>query len=147
VRSKSAASKIVESMKTSHPSINASIREPVLAAVVKQVPRSLDCSGLLQIISKSTKKNQQGATPTFKAQFGTRSELDFFLKESVRIGYERLPVQEFIFLPCQCFKCHELGHLAVNCQSSTLCGRFCSASHVSDRSNACTASKFFTFDY
>lgn len=142
MRSKSAASKIVESMKASQPSMNASMREPVFAAVVKQVPQSLDCSGLRQIIPRSTKINQRGATPTFKVQFETRSDLNFFLKESVHIGYERLPVQEFIFLPRRCFKCHEVGHLAVNCQSCTLCGRCGSASHVSDRSNACTASKF-----
>ena len=80
MRSKSIANKIVESVEAAQPSISASMKEPVSAAVIKQVPQPLDFSDPQQLIPKSTKMCQCSASCAFKVQFETRSDLDVFLK-------------------------------------------------------------------
>ena len=142
VRSKQTASQIVDAAKRAKPSLNISLKEPAFLAAIKRVPEDLDEQSLKQLIPKCNKTLQCGKSRTFKVYFPTRNDLDTFLKVSVKIGYERLPVEEFVFLPRRCFNCHAIGHLAADCKNGSLCSKCGSADHKSTSDTPCQKAAF-----
>ena len=77
-----AATKIVEAMKTSSPSLSVSLKESAYIGVVKRVPEDIDHSKLEELIPKCTKVTQCGKSRTYKVYFQTRSDLEVFLENS-----------------------------------------------------------------
>ena len=142
VRTKTAATKLVETMKTSSPSLNASLKESAYIGVVKRVLEDIDHSKLKELIPKCTKVTQCGKSRTYKVYFQTRSDLEVFLENLVRIGYERLQAQEFVFLPRRCFNCHRIGHIASNCENPSTCSKCGSHEHISTREAPCSKLPF-----
>ena len=144
VRSKNTAETIVESIKTNQPQISAAIKSPNYIGVVKRVPSDVSADELTALIPRATKSEQLGSSRTFKVFFSCRSDLDKFLKDSVKIYYEKLPTEEFLFLPRRCYSCHNQGHLAAECSNSPVCSRCGASDHVSKKNDAekCTRAMF-----
>jgi hypothetical protein len=106
------------------------------------VPEDLDELSLKQVIPMCTKTVQCGKSRTFKVYFQFRTDLVTFLKASMKVGYERLPVEEFVFLPRRCFNCDAIGNLTVNCKNSALCSKCGSVDHKSTPDTPCQKSAF-----
>jgi hypothetical protein len=108
---------------TNQPQISAAIKSPNYIRVVKQVPSDVSADELTALIPRATKSEQLGSSRYFKVFFSCRSGLDKYHKDSVKIYYEKMPTEEFRFLPRRCYSCHNQGHLAAECTNSPLCSR------------------------
>lgn len=141
VKSKSSAEKIVEKMKVSKPEVSAMLKEKMFIAVLKKVPPSMTQTDIESLVPCALKAIEIGSferSKVFKLYFGTSKDLEDFLAVSVRIGYEKLPAEEFKFLPKRCYSCHRVGHLATNCVLTPICGRCGASDHTSTKDNLCT---------
>ena len=139
---KKAANQIADTVKRSDPSLNLSVKEPLFVAILKQVPGDLNDTTLKDLIPKCSKIGQCGKSRAFKVYFQTRADQDQFLRDSLKIGYERLPVQEFFFMPRRCFNCHVIGHVAANCLNSAICSKCGASDHKSSSDSPCKKSPF-----
>ena len=54
---------------------------------------------------------------------------------TLKVGFERCPVQLFVPSPLRCFKCQQFGHHQDNCKRTKVCGRCAQADH---QDSACT---------
>ena len=142
VKSKPAASSIADQMKKFQPGLLASVKSPAFIGVIKGVPTEMNEKDLEKIIPKCVKALQCGKSRVYKIYFEQRSDLDSFLKNSVKVGYEKLTVQNFIFIPRRCFRCHQQGHFAADCKNAELCSRCGSSEHSSTRDNPCVRNMF-----
>jgi len=142
VRSKNAANSNAESVKQSQQNITASVKSPAFIAIVKSVPLEIDEAELMIRILNCSKVVQYGRSRACKAYFEQQLHLPTFLSESIKIGYKRLPAQQFIFIPKKGFNCQQSGHKAAECKNVTLCSRCGSAEHISSRENPRSKSIF-----
>jgi hypothetical protein len=55
-------------------------------------------------------------------------------KKRIKIGFVSYRINKYFKSPTQCFNCNKFGHIASNCQSSTVCSK-CSGDH---RHDSCT---------
>ena len=137
VWSKKTAGKIIENIKLAEPSIYISLKEPAFFVAIKRVREDLDKLLLKQLIPEFTKTVQCDKTISFKVYFLSKTGLDTFLKASLKVGYERLPVEEFVLLPRSCFNCYAISNLTVNCKNSALCSKCGSFDHKSTPDSPC----------
>jgi hypothetical protein len=86
VWSKKTASQIIENVKRAEPSLIVSLKEPASVVSIKRVPEDLNELSLKQIIPKGTKTVQCGKSGTFEVYLPSRTDLDTFLKASMKVG-------------------------------------------------------------
>jgi hypothetical protein len=144
VKSKKTADAVVASLKNNSQGVAASVRSPSHIGVLKRVPEDFDEQSLKPLIPNAVKILQCGTSRVFKVNVESRTELEFFLRNSVKIHYEKLPAQPFVFLPKRCYKCHLVGHLAAECTNQPKCSKCGSTDHTSDRLNKCNQPAFCT---
>ena len=145
VKSKATAEKIMENMRSRTPTVTASLKERLFIGVLKRVPNSMSHTDVETIVPNAVKAVEIGKyehSKVFKVYFESRKNLDRFLADSVRVGYEKLPAEEFNFLPKRCYSCHGLGHVAADCAASPICGRCGGTDHVSSKDNKCNNDMF-----
>ena len=96
-------------MKATKPEIVAMLKEKVFIVVLKKVLPNMANTDVGFLGPSASRVNEIGnfeRSKVFKLYFGTRKDLEDFLAVSVWFGYEKLPTEEFKFLPKRCFSCH-----------------------------------------
>ena len=142
VKSKRAANKIAENAKNSTSGISVSVKSPLFIGILKGVPIEYDENQVKSLVPSCVKVSQGGKSRVFKVYFESKQNLDQFLKVSVKVGYEKLSAQAFVYLPKRCFSCHKTGHLASQCSNRTLCSRCGSCDHTSNSASPCSKKMF-----
>ena len=137
VKSKKTADTIASTLKSDKYGVTASVRSPSYIGVLKRVPEDLNEQSLHELIPRATKVMQCGSSRAFKVYFESRHELEIFVRNSIKVHYEKLPAEVFVFTPRRCYSCHTVGHLASECTNQPKCSRCGSVEHTSDRLNPC----------
>ena len=56
------------------------------------------------------------------------------------IDLSRIYINEFIHIPCHCYKCQDFGHLAAKCQNAKHYAKCCKEGHASQKEHPCEKS-------
>jgi hypothetical protein len=98
-----------------------------------------------RLVPNATKVAEIGSyerAKVFKMYFDSKNDVDQFFSDSIRIGYEKLPAQQFKFMPKRCYSCHCVGHIAAYCSQSRRCGRCGAEDHNSSKDLPCKSDMF-----
>ena len=145
VRSKSSARTIVENLKSNAPDVTAKLKVRLFIAVLMRAPTSITEQDIKRLVPNATKVAEIGSyerAKVFKMYFDSKNYVVQFLSDSIRIGYEKLPAQQFKFMPKRCYSCHCVGHIAADCSQSRRCGRCGAEDHNSSKDLPCKSDMF-----
>ena len=137
VKSKDSAEKIANAMKIGNSSLETSVKSNRFSGIVRFVPEEFEVSDVTNLIPTCEKAEQFGKSRTFRLYFPSKDALEASMKDPPKIGFERLRVDEFHFLPRRCYKCHLIGHIAANCPNAEICSQCASNYRKSTKEQPC----------
>ena len=133
---KGAANTLADALSKADQSINAKVKSPAFFGIVRRVPDGTSKSDLCDLANNCIEVVQLGSTRSFRLKFESRDHLNYATENPLVIGYERLPITEYKFLPTQFYKCQCYGHTANNCKASPRCSK-CAGDHQNSKENPC----------
>lgn len=136
VKDKATADSIAQAITSTDNSVVARVKSPSFFGIIRHVPASISEEDLRSLVSKCVEASGIGKTRSFKLKFDSREDLQSAIKSPPVIGYERLPIHEYKFMPIQCYKCQCFGHAAKACPNPPKCSR-CAGKHSSSKDNPC----------
>ena len=117
------------------------LKEKLFVAILKQVYPNMTCTDVESLVPRASRTIEISNfehSKVFKLYFGTREDLEDFLVVSVWVGFEKLPAEDFKFLPKSLFSCYEVGHIVANCVLVPIFGYCIASDHTSTKDNKCT---------
>lgn len=133
---KGAANALAEAITKTHRVADAKVKTPAFFGIVRHTPPGISSEDIQGLITSCVEVVQIRMTRSFRLKFETKEQLQWAIDNPPIIGYERLPVSEYKFLPPQCYNCQAYGHTAHKCVKPAKCSN-CSGPHKNLRDNPC----------
>ena len=131
-----AAKSVAQAIAKSDSSIKAKVSSPAFFGIIRHVPTSVSEEDLCGLVNNCAEASQIGKTRSFRLKFVTKHHLASAVKSPLIIGYERIPVEDFHFLPRRCYKCQAYGHIAKDCSNKARCSN-CGGGHTNSKDTPC----------
>jgi len=84
-----------------------------------------------------TKAKRIRSSLTYKLHFESKEHLNEAIESPLTLGYERLNIPEYKFLPLRCYNCQQYGHPARIYPNSMRCSQ-CGEGRINSKETPCT---------
>lgn len=133
---KAEATALAEAITNSNQGVDAKVKSRSHFGIIRRTHPGTSTDDIQSCLQNCTEVSQIRSSRSFRLKFETREHLQKAIDSPPKIGYERLPVSEYKFLPPQCYRCQAFGHTAANCVNSEKCSQ-CAGSHKNSKDSPC----------
>ena len=99
---------VLQALASGSPNVEAKIKSSAYFGIIRGIPVDFLEDDIRTLIPKCIIAKQIGHSRSFRLQFESKTDLMNAIANPPAIGFEKIRVSEFLFLPPRCYKCQAL---------------------------------------